>query len=96
MRAAAKPGEQRIEARPSAKFEEENSKAVCAREDAAKTASTADRDARLLGRARELARQVDALDKEMRDTGVDRLVYRQVAHATRALEVAGRMLTAPE
>ena len=56
-------------------------------EDAAKATADLNRDAEFARRAAKLALEADRLDKDMRAAAVDRDVYRQVAHAVRALQV---------
>lgn len=74
--------------------EDEKAISAAARESEAAAKATADlnRDTRFARRASKLALEVDRLDKDMRAAGVDRDVYRQVAHAVRALQVGMKLL----
>jgi len=63
------------------------------REAADKTTATANRDARFAALTANLALKADELDAAMRSAGVDRVVYRQIGHACRALRTRVKMLT---
>ena len=62
-------------------------------EAADKATAAANRDARFAALTANLALKADELDAAMRSAGIDRVVYRQIGHACRALRIGVKMLT---
>jgi phosphoserine phosphatase len=62
-------------------------------EAADKATAAAIRDARFAALTANLALKADELDAAMRSAGIDRVVYRQIGHACRALHIGVKMLT---
>jgi hypothetical protein len=63
------------------------------REATDKATAAANRDARFAALTANLALEADELDAAMRSAGIDRVVYRQIGHARRALHIGVTMLT---